>query len=289
MSSVPVAAFDPIFWLHHSNIDRIIYLWQLIPANKDKWFNAARGDEDDDANAPLRPFRNPKRPIDFYDSNMVRSLTDLNYTYDDVLVHSQSLGLPFDMPFDASFPNEIQLAKRINGLYGDGLPDVSPPQGVEHPGAEKVDFIVNVVYNRCGPISSILLYQNTDILPQLRPQWPSVRDSCLHWQRLCGEHSHLFHSDKGCQWYHPVSRMRETVQQGDPLPRTSPHLARRQAPRSSHRRRECGCIYEEGGRISTGTVELGRYARFSRRDSEDGFARCQGYGAGGEVPSAWDR
>lgn len=29
MSAVPVAAFDPIFWAHHSMIDRLWYLWQL--------------------------------------------------------------------------------------------------------------------------------------------------------------------------------------------------------------------------------------------------------------------
>jgi tyrosinase len=29
MGSVGTAAWDPIFWSHHSNIDRLWYLWQL--------------------------------------------------------------------------------------------------------------------------------------------------------------------------------------------------------------------------------------------------------------------
>lgn len=29
-SIVPVAAFDPIFWFHHANIDRLIALWQAV-------------------------------------------------------------------------------------------------------------------------------------------------------------------------------------------------------------------------------------------------------------------
>jgi tyrosinase len=31
MSAVPIAAYDPIFWAHHSMIDRLWYLWQLSP------------------------------------------------------------------------------------------------------------------------------------------------------------------------------------------------------------------------------------------------------------------
>ncbi|KAJ5219622.1 hypothetical protein N7468_008826 [Penicillium chermesinum] len=36
MSQIPVATFDPLFWLHHCNIDRIWALWQTL--NPDKWF-----------------------------------------------------------------------------------------------------------------------------------------------------------------------------------------------------------------------------------------------------------
>lgn len=28
MGQVPLAAFDPVFWLHHANVDRILVLWQ---------------------------------------------------------------------------------------------------------------------------------------------------------------------------------------------------------------------------------------------------------------------
>lgn len=33
MSYVPFAAYDPIFWSHHSMIDRIFWLWQLRPGH----------------------------------------------------------------------------------------------------------------------------------------------------------------------------------------------------------------------------------------------------------------
>jgi tyrosinase len=31
MTAVPIAAYDPIFWSHHSMIDRLWYLWQISP------------------------------------------------------------------------------------------------------------------------------------------------------------------------------------------------------------------------------------------------------------------
>ncbi|MGH6665900.1 MAG: tyrosinase family protein, partial [Pseudolabrys sp.] len=29
MAIIPLAAFDPIFWAHHTMVDRLWYLWQL--------------------------------------------------------------------------------------------------------------------------------------------------------------------------------------------------------------------------------------------------------------------
>lgn len=36
MISVPVAPSDPIFWMHHGEVDRVWSLWQAVPANKGK-------------------------------------------------------------------------------------------------------------------------------------------------------------------------------------------------------------------------------------------------------------
>lgn len=35
MSSVPTAAYDPVFWGHHSMVDRLWYIWQLSPDGVD--------------------------------------------------------------------------------------------------------------------------------------------------------------------------------------------------------------------------------------------------------------
>ncbi|KUI74465.1 Tyrosinase [Cytospora mali] len=75
MAEVPVAAFDPIFWLHHSNIDRLNAIWQSL--NPEKWF-------DDDYSSvtrenELKPFRNDQGF--FFKSDFVRDWRKFNYDY----------------------------------------------------------------------------------------------------------------------------------------------------------------------------------------------------------------
>lgn len=150
MYSVPVAAFDPVFWLHHCNVDRLIYLWQAIKNNNEKWFNTA-ADGDDSADSLLLPFRTPDDPTKFYDSDRVRWLSGLNYTYDDIVIQTADAEqLSIEDRLREGLSDDSQLATRINSLYGEVLPRIKDPQG-----AEGVDFIVNVIYNRCvsSPLS----------------------------------------------------------------------------------------------------------------------------------------
>ncbi|PVF95999.1 Di-copper centre-containing protein [Serendipita vermifera] len=57
MNHPEYAAFDPVFWLHHCNIDRLFALWQAI--HKDAYFadSAPNNVPGQGINAPLRPFR----------------------------------------------------------------------------------------------------------------------------------------------------------------------------------------------------------------------------------------
>ncbi|MCJ1306198.1 hypothetical protein MMC08_009016 [Hypocenomyce scalaris] len=89
MSRVPVAAFDPIFWLHHCNIDRLIAKRQAIdptvwfPTDEDhlnkKGITASITDD-------LFPFRLPAVSGDkkYCDLNLVRHIADFGYTYSEL-------------------------------------------------------------------------------------------------------------------------------------------------------------------------------------------------------------
>ncbi|RDL34449.1 Uncharacterized protein BP5553_07577 [Venustampulla echinocandica] len=58
MGSVPVAAFDPIFWLHHCNVDRLFAIYQDLYPSKyvEKFTIPGRGSKPADANSSLAPF-----------------------------------------------------------------------------------------------------------------------------------------------------------------------------------------------------------------------------------------
>lgn len=65
MPIIPRSSFDPLFWLHHCNVDRLTAMYQaahpgttLTPRERSPTF-ALGGDEPDTIDTPLYPFRHP--------------------------------------------------------------------------------------------------------------------------------------------------------------------------------------------------------------------------------------
>ena len=69
MTSVRLAAFDPVFWLHHCNVDRQFAIWQVI--NPNQYFITPE---------PLSPFWDYRRDSYFTVASS-RRVTDFGYTY----------------------------------------------------------------------------------------------------------------------------------------------------------------------------------------------------------------
>ncbi|KAI1470529.1 common central domain of tyrosinase-domain-containing protein [Daldinia caldariorum] len=89
MAHVPVAAFDPIFWIHHCNVDRMTAIWQILhddtwfdgedPRDKDNGTYSIKEGHPDKPDDPLRPFH--KEGGGYWTSSDVREVTALGYTY----------------------------------------------------------------------------------------------------------------------------------------------------------------------------------------------------------------
>ncbi|CAG8805217.1 27157_t:CDS:2, partial [Racocetra persica] len=53
MAYTETAGFDPIFFLHHANVDRLVAIWQVCKSKKDSWM---KKDGKLDENTSLEPF-----------------------------------------------------------------------------------------------------------------------------------------------------------------------------------------------------------------------------------------
>ncbi|KXT13907.1 hypothetical protein AC579_2638 [Pseudocercospora musae] len=109
MTYLPLASFDPIFWMHHANVDRLFALWQTVhpqtygasqTAPHATWTIASGSTQD--ANSPLKPFR--KDANNFWTTNDVKDWSNtFKYTYPE---------------FVASDGSQDAIINYINSLYG---------------------------------------------------------------------------------------------------------------------------------------------------------------------------
>ena len=91
MGFVDRAAFDPLFWLHHCNVDRLMAMFQaakpgltVTPAPRSPTF-ALGGPGPDDINTPLYPFRHPDaREWTSTDVSTAESIFTYGYAYPEV-------------------------------------------------------------------------------------------------------------------------------------------------------------------------------------------------------------
>jgi tyrosinase len=170
MSDVPVAAFDPIFWLHHCQVDRLFAIWQCL--YPERWWDLTKTTAHDAKRVPddtekdkLYPFHNkdlgnPEK--DVWTAELCRDWTGLNYQYDDIWAVSQT-ALKGDGQLDEE-KFKIKLHDYINDRYPhtgrlvsairkgqkktpDGL---APVDGHFRSDEDKEwsDYIINVIYDR---------------------------------------------------------------------------------------------------------------------------------------------
>lgn len=111
MSVTDYSAFDPLFMLHHANIDRLFAMWQVI--NPDSYvvptaatadtYNFATGDTLD-SQSTLTPFHDTSG--NYWDSDTVRDTRVFGYQYPET-----NGGSDVDV--------KDQVLKAVNTLYGD--------------------------------------------------------------------------------------------------------------------------------------------------------------------------
>ncbi|KAL1884276.1 hypothetical protein VTK73DRAFT_3260 [Phialemonium thermophilum] len=138
MAFVPYSAFDPVFFLHHANVDRILALWQVL--NPDSWVTPVRSTARSytisvgqvlDESTPLTPFFSNKDGM-FWDSSGVRDPLVFGYTYAEIDGASLKGG-----PMDSAVRSRV--VSTINRLYSSFSP-ASFRRSLEERGIAGGDF-----------------------------------------------------------------------------------------------------------------------------------------------------
>ena len=112
-----VAAFDPIFFLHHANVDRLLALWQAL--NPDQWvlpsvntygsFFEVPGTIDN-SDSSLAPFHSDNG-TSMFSSDEVRSSSTFRYTYPEMSDHSMNASTLM-----------THVRQQVNRLYNPFMP-----------------------------------------------------------------------------------------------------------------------------------------------------------------------
>lgn len=117
MAYIPVAAFDPLFFIHHAQTDRLTAMWQVL--NPDSWIESMQANEmsytyargaSQDSSSALYPFMSDSDGT-FWDSDEARTTEAFGYTYADTDLFGTS-------------QKELRksLIKKINAWYGQQSP-----------------------------------------------------------------------------------------------------------------------------------------------------------------------
>lgn len=165
MGAVKTAAFDPIFWTHHSNIDR---LWQ-------KWTNSNQGqlvklEELKEVPWPYVFFDENGKKIEYKIEDVVKMLYTMDYDFDDTKVNAKEQKNIKSFNLEALVPSDTLIAKKLNIKVRNGLTtlsilnDIKKTKGVSlldnsNPNGKVLIMTINVAFVK-APRGNYEVYLN---------------------------------------------------------------------------------------------------------------------------------
>lgn len=161
MGWVPTAGFDPVFWTHHSNIDR---LWQ-------QWTNSPNGQK-----VTLEMLKSADWSYVFFDENgkkvtytmedVIKIIYKLDYDYDDVEMYEKA-----DRPSITRTHNNVLYSKNVNIPVNDQITDAVTqlmPTSGQLGASNKVKLVLTVSFTKI-PKGVYEVYVNRNKLTAVHP------------------------------------------------------------------------------------------------------------------------
>ena len=175
MTEVPVAAFDPIFWMHHCQIDRLFAIWQSIRKDNPKsWFSDKLK-----AGNNLLPFRNAAGKS-YWNSNLSKETEDFGYTYPEIKDTKDATRETFKNMYQWSVP---LLESDIGAIPPDDmLPyNVRKSQFFNFKGEEQVKASPPLLSEVVDFSKEPLLLERVEALQNPVPSNPPTKDYSREW------------------------------------------------------------------------------------------------------------
>jgi len=162
MRDSAMAGFDPIFWMHHAQVDRLLSMWSAV--HPGVWVTGEKQEHASfsilpgtkvDANTPLTPFRDTQ--TSHLASCNVKTIQELGYSYPE-----------FDgLKLGNTDAVQRAISKTVNNLYGD-----APTDRQKSPTAEgMLDWTARVQFKQheLGESFDVLLFLGT--VPDDPKEW----------------------------------------------------------------------------------------------------------------------
>ncbi|KAF3234581.1 hypothetical protein TWF192_001254 [Orbilia oligospora] len=161
MGLISYAAFDPIFWLHHNNIDRLLAIWQaanpgkyLTPDTATSSFKRkVQKTDQDDLDTPLYPWKHPDG--EWWTSHDVKDVTNIwkyGYGYPEVPCYYQG---------DTNTLDD-HATEAINRAYGDiGVPRIKGRAAVKSAsiaGRNVTEWDINIIVDQAELPGTFSIY-----------------------------------------------------------------------------------------------------------------------------------
>ncbi|KAI0384323.1 tyrosinase [Hypomontagnella monticulosa] len=159
MSQIPVATFDPTFWLHHCNIDRLYALWQTL--NPGKWFDTDIQGEFDQKiigmgdvitnETPLRPFHKDEQGT-VWTPDDARDWYKLGYTYPELTTGKETIAQILEIVNDTYGVDRklaLKMAETATTLpKGMEIIDKEYGEEAEKNGVKTNDYALSIKYSK---------------------------------------------------------------------------------------------------------------------------------------------
>jgi len=202
MAIIGYSAFEPFFWLHHMNLDRIAAMWQILhptsfimPTPAVYATHTSKAGDIQDSTTDLTPFR--RNATSFWTSDEARDHQIFGYTYKEVVDrnHDQTASWVNKL-YTAYTPASMDTSKHIHSATsgnnrGDEDVRVSPQalhSGITHKqvyrGQIYTDWFANVRADKSAYECSYTVYLFWDEVPNDAFAWPIATN-------LIGTHSIL--------------------------------------------------------------------------------------------------